>query len=51
MKELHEKLEKFDDEFEAMINVAGLNYPAITKKNVDDHPYKISSTECFDKYE
>ena len=34
-----------------MINVAGLNYPALTKKNQDEHPFKISSMECFDKYE
>lgn len=62
VEELHKEIKKWDDEVEAIINVAGLNYPPNTPafkrlhmkdKGKDEefvHPLSVASEDCFDWY-
>lgn len=56
--DLHAKLNKFSDEFEAVINMAGAYYPPNNEKylkenkiSAEEHPSLIGNMNCFDEYE
>lgn len=62
IKELNKQMKAFDEEFEAIINVAGKYYPPNNQKvlkkfyekdfeSKSDNPLNVSSIECFDQYE
>jgi hypothetical protein len=62
VKEINKQMAAFDEEFEAIINVAGKYYPPnnqnVLKKyygkdfdSKSENPLNVSSIECFDQYE
>ena len=56
VENLHSELNKCDEEFDMMINLAGHYYPPNTKKvlsslDTDTHPHMISSPDIFLEYE
>ena len=56
VENLHKELKEFDEEFEAMVNLAGTQYLPNTKaylreNNIDVHPMSISNPNIFDEYE